>query len=120
ALQINARTFYSDPAQRQSFQAAVAETGSVSDFPVTLRHKDGHALECQITATLRYNDAGQVLGYQGIVHDITAYKQAEAHRQRLLALQDLNHSLEERVEVRTAALAEANLALQAEIEQRQM
>ncbi len=92
----------------------------MTDFALTLRHKHGHELESQLSATVRRDEAGQVIGYQGIIHDMTAYQQAEAHRQRLLALQDLNQSLEERVEARTAALSEATTALQAEIEQRQM
>jgi DNA-binding CsgD family transcriptional regulator len=91
----------------------------VTDFPVRLRHKDGHELECQISAIVRLDKTGQLIGYQGIVHDLTAYKQAEAARQRVWALQDLNQSLEERVEARTLALSEANTALQVEIEQRQ-
>jgi len=120
ALGMNAPDFYADPADRARFQAAVAHTGSVTDFAVKLCHKDGHTLDCQVTAILRRDETGQTIGYQGIIHDVTAYKQAEAARQRVLALQDLNLSLEQRVEARTAALTEANAALQAEIEQRQM
>jgi PAS domain S-box-containing protein len=120
ALAMNALDFYADPAERARFQAAIAQTGAVTDFSLALRHKHGHELESQLSATVRRDEAGQVIGYQGIIHDMTAYQQAEAHRQRLLALQDLNQSLEERVELRTAALSEATTALQAEIEQRQM
>ncbi len=119
AQNLNALDFYINPAERLRFQEAVARSGAVTDFPVTLRHKDGHELECQITSTVRHDKTGQPIGYQGIIRDVTAYKQAEAQRQRVWALQDLNQSLEQRVEARTVALSETNTALQAEIEQRQ-
>lgn len=118
-LNFNALDLYSNPAERLGFQAALAQAGAVADFPVTLRHKNGHELACQVTATVRHDKTGQTIGYQGIIHDMTAYKQTEAHRQRVLALQELNQSLEQRVETRTIALTEASTALQAEIEQRQ-
>lgn len=119
AMRLNALDFYINPEERRRFQEAIAPTGSVTDFPVRLRHKDGHELACQITAIVRLDKTDQPIGYQGIVHDLTAYQQAEAARQRVWALQDLNQSLEERVEARTLALSEANTALQVEIEQRQ-
>jgi len=119
ALHLNAADFYANPSDRLRFQEAIAPTGAVTDFPVIVRHKDGQDLECQLTATVRLDPLGQPMGYQGILHDLTAYKQAEAHRQRVWALQDLNQSLEQRVEDRTLALTQASAALQAEIEQRQ-
>lgn len=119
ALGLNAADFYADPAERLRFQTAMARAGAVTDFPVLLRHKAGHELDCQLTATARHDKTGQLIGYQGIIHDVTAYKQVEAARQRVLALQDLTESLEQRVEARTLALTEASAALQAEIEQRQ-
>ncbi len=110
---------YVDPADVSHFQRAMTEQGAVTDFPLNLRHKAGHELEGQVTATLRHDETGQITGYQGIIHDLTAYKQAEANRQRVLVLQSLNQTLEQRVEARTAALSEANTALQAEIERRE-
>jgi PAS domain S-box-containing protein len=119
SMNLNVLVFYANPAERLRFQEAVAQTGAVTDFPVTLRCKNGHELECQMTATLRRDKTGQPIGYEGIVHDVTAYKQAEAQRQRVLALQDLNEKLEQRVEARAVALTEAHASLHAEIEQRQ-
>ncbi|RLT33801.1 MAG: PAS domain S-box protein [Chloroflexi bacterium] len=119
APNFNAFDLYTNPAQRLRFQEAMAQSGAVTDFPVTLRHKEGHELECQITATMRRDKTGQTSGYQGIIRDVTTYKQAEAQRQRVLALQELNQSLEQRVETRSIALTEASTALKAEIEQRQ-
>jgi PAS domain S-box-containing protein len=119
ALRLTAFDFYASPAERLRFQEAIAPDGAVTAFPVRLRHKAGHELDCQLTATVRHDKTGQVIGYQGIIRDMTAYKQAEAHRQRALALQALNQSLEQRVESRTGALNESNAALQMEIQQRQ-
>ncbi len=119
AMTMNALDFYANPDNSQHFEAAIAETGSVTDFALTMRHKAGHQLECQLTATLWHDETGQIIGYQGIIHDMTTYKEVEAQRQRARALQELNQNLEQRVEAKTDALTEANTALQAEIEQRQ-
>ncbi|MCP4290021.1 MAG: PAS domain S-box protein, partial [Gammaproteobacteria bacterium] len=87
ALQRNASTFYADPADRVHFQEAMAQHGSVQDFEVTQRRKDGREIAVMMTATIRRSKDGTILGYQGIIRDITAQKEAEAERLRALALQ---------------------------------
>jgi anti-sigma regulatory factor (Ser/Thr protein kinase) len=62
---------------------------------------------------------GRLLGFEGTVEDITRRKQAEEERaQALAALEKAREDLEVRVRLRTAALAETNAALRAEIAER--
>ncbi|MCP4934213.1 MAG: PAS domain S-box protein, partial [bacterium] len=86
-LQLNALAIYANPADRARFQETIAQHGSVQDFEVALRHKDGHKIEVMISATPRHAEDGTILGYQGIVRDITTQKEAEAERLRALELQ---------------------------------
>lgn len=78
---------YADPDDRFRFQTEMERAGSVRDFEVKLRKKDGDLIEGLVSATLRHADDGTILGHQGILRDITAQKQAERERLRLLAIQ---------------------------------
>lgn len=87
ATAIETTAFYANPADHQSLEENLIQTGTIKDAVVTLRHRAGHPVPCQITATVRYNNQGEIIGYQGIIRDMTAHKQAEAERERSLALQ---------------------------------
>ncbi len=86
-LRLNIGTLYATPADRQAFRRQIERDGAVKDFEVTYRRKDGALIDCLITATLRQADDGSLLGYQGIIRDITERKQAEQERQRLTAIE---------------------------------
>ena len=68
---------YADPADRSRFQKEIEDNGSVRDFEVRLRKKDGTEMECLLTASLRRAPDERVLGYQGIIRDISQQKRAE-------------------------------------------
>jgi PAS domain S-box-containing protein len=70
-------SFYADPAERRRFQAEIEQSGSVKDFEVTLRSRNGRLVHCLLTSTILRNRQGETIGYQGIMHDITARKEAE-------------------------------------------
>jgi PAS domain S-box-containing protein len=71
------RALYTDPHDRQRFQQEIEPTGAVKDYEVRLKRKDGRKLHCLLTSTVRRSAGGDVLGYQGIIRDITAHKKAE-------------------------------------------
>ncbi len=62
---------YADPAHRKVFQESIAEAGSLKDYPIQLRKKDGTLFEAALTASLRRGDKGDIVGYQGIIRDMT-------------------------------------------------
>ncbi len=69
------------------FLKTMEKHGSVKDFEVKFYRKDGSEADCLMTATTRQADDGTVIGYQGIIRDITALKQVEKERLRLLAIE---------------------------------
>jgi PAS domain S-box-containing protein len=59
--------------------------GSVRDFETRLKRNDASEMECLLTATLRRADDDAILGYQGIIRDITDRKRDEEERRKLEA-----------------------------------
>jgi signal transduction histidine kinase len=55
------------------------------DLELLIRKKDATVLDCLISARLRRSPDGQILGYQGIIHDITEGLHAERAREDRLA-----------------------------------
>jgi PAS domain S-box-containing protein len=68
---------YVDPHDRDKFREEVERKGSVRNFEVRLRKKDGTEMDCLLTSSVSRSNGGAVLGYQGIVRDITERKRAE-------------------------------------------
>jgi len=68
---------YIDPNDRAQFKKEVEAKGSVTDFEVTLKDKNGEKKYCLMTSTLWRAPDGSILGYQGIIRDITRQRLAE-------------------------------------------
>ncbi|MEJ2697883.1 MAG: PAS domain S-box protein [Candidatus Sulfobium sp.] len=68
---------YADPGERERFQDQIEREGAVKDFEMRLRRKDGTIMDCLLSSTLRLSAEGEVLGYQGIIRDITEVRRAE-------------------------------------------
>jgi len=74
---INVRNIYVNPADRDRFQREIERKGSVRDYAVKFCKKNGTEMDCLLTSTVRRSTDGTVLGYQGIIRDVTARKRAE-------------------------------------------
>ena len=70
-------------------------------------HKNGSVMIFSTSGSPIFDDAGNLTGYRGVDEDITERKNAER------ALIELNQELENRVELKTAQLTEANKELEA-------
>ncbi len=68
------RELYLDPADRLSFQKEIEEKGFVKDYEVKLRKRDGTRVDCLLTASVHYGKDGSIIGYRGIVRDLTLRK----------------------------------------------
>ncbi len=68
---------YVDHADRRRFQEDIEREGSVKDYPIKRRKKDGTEIDCLITSTARRARDGTIVGYQGIVRDVTEHKQLQ-------------------------------------------
>ena len=75
--QRSAEELYANVSDRARFQHVMERRGAVRDFEVELCTKDGRRRTCLITATARRRDNGTVLGYQGIVRDITEHRRLQ-------------------------------------------
>jgi PAS domain S-box-containing protein/putative nucleotidyltransferase with HDIG domain len=74
---LKASDLYARPEDQARFQADVEEKGSVRDYELRLNTKDGATIDALLSTTLWRSDSGEILGYQGIIHDITERKRAQ-------------------------------------------
>ena len=74
---LNAREAYVFSEDRLKFQQRIEREGFVRDYGIKLRKKDGAEMDCLLTATMRRTADGNILGYQGIIRDITEHKRME-------------------------------------------
>jgi PAS domain S-box-containing protein len=81
------RNFYANPDKMRQFREMMAQYGSVRDFEIQLRAKDGTLKDALITATQHYAEDGTLIGYQGIIRDMTEHKRAEQEKLRLIAIE---------------------------------
>lgn len=98
--------YFSDPARARAGYLQVFREGTVHDYELEIRHRDGHLTPVRYNASIYSDDAGKVIGIFAAARDISERKQAEA------AVQRLNAELEQRVAQRTAELEAANKELE--------
>lgn len=79
---INMADLYTHPGAASRFQAEIEEQGSVRDYEVQLCKTDGTPVEALISATLWRDADSSVLGYRGIIRDVTERKRAQEQLQQ--------------------------------------
>jgi len=81
---------YANPADRRWFRQEIEQQGFVRDHVIRFRKKDGTEVDCLVTSTLRRGRDGAIMGYQGIMRDITQerlYHEVVRERATLQAIQ---------------------------------
>ncbi|MFN8454408.1 MAG: PAS domain S-box protein [Anaerolineae bacterium] len=71
---LNIAEVYTNPAERLTFQQEIEQKGSLKDYEIKFHHKNGAKMDCLVSATLWQDQEGHILGYQGIMRDITQQK----------------------------------------------
>jgi len=88
------RDLYLNAEDRKRYQNEIAKEAFIRDFEVKLRRKDGTPIDCLITATVKRDEEGQIIGYEGIIKNITIRKRMEEElvqsTKELQALYDLS------------------------------
>ena len=90
-IQRHITDLFLDKAEWRQFQTDVEAKGAVRDYAVTMQDQHGAKLECLLTASIRISPDSKILGYQGIIRDMTEKNRAERasreseQRYRLLA-----------------------------------
>ncbi|HJX83307.1 MAG TPA: PAS domain-containing protein [Candidatus Angelobacter sp.] len=70
--------YFTEPVKaREGYQRVFAEK-FVTDYPLTIRHKDGRLTDVLYNASVYKNDRGEVLGVFAAARDVSAQKKAEA------------------------------------------
>jgi len=69
--------YYVRAGDRETFASTVHRLGSVRDYEIELRRKDGSAIFVAASSHLYYHPDGTVAGIEGILRDITDRKRAE-------------------------------------------
>jgi len=70
--------YFTEPDKAQAGYQQVLAKGFVTDYPLTMRHKNGKLTDVLYNATVYKDVAGKVLGVFAAARDITAQKLAEA------------------------------------------
>ncbi len=90
AFNMDIRQIYSSLEDRNRFQHDIEQYGFVKDYQIKFVTKDGKELECLLNSTLRMSVDGRIIGYQGVIRDITDQKRAQQalikHEETLRAL----------------------------------
>lgn len=77
AIGKNVQEFYYKVEKPDLLWQELQEKGSVKDFEKALKRPDGSLVYCLISAKVRKDKNGEIIGVQGIIHDITARKNIE-------------------------------------------
>ena len=89
-MRLNTKNLYAHPKNRLRFQREIEKKGSVREYEVEFSKKDGTKIYCLLTSSLRQSKDGKILGYHGVIRDITERRQWEDHlnnsREQLRAL----------------------------------
>lgn len=84
--------FYADKKLRETLLLRLKKDGSVHDYEITLKNRDGSLIPCSISALFHYDAEGKPLKLIGSLRDITERKQADTklseNRKQLKALLD--------------------------------
>ena len=68
---MSTKSVFVNADEYNKFQEEIAQKGSVREFGAKLRKKDGAEMDCLITSTVRLARDKTILGYQGIIRDIS-------------------------------------------------
>lgn len=110
---LHTKELYVHQEDRETLKKIMAEKGQISDFEVLLYKKGKKkTITCLLSSMAIVNNDGKIIGYQGIIRDITEKKKNEALLLKTLSdldiankeLTKLNTKLEDLVEIRTNEL----------------
>lgn len=91
---LTAQELYANPQDRSKFKQDIEQHGFVKDYALKLQKKDGTAIDCLLTAVPRHSPDGFIVGYQGIIRDVTEKLKMEAElKASRKQMQDLSGQL---------------------------
>ena len=76
--------YFTEPDKARAGYEEVFQKGFVTDYPLTIRHKDGKLTDVLYNASVYKDDKGNVLGVFAAARDITEQKQASQYARSLI------------------------------------
>ncbi len=76
--------YFTEPERAREGYRRVLATGSVTDYPLTIRHTDGRVTDVLYNASVYRDSGGNVLGVFAAARDVTAQKQASQYARSLI------------------------------------
>jgi PAS domain S-box-containing protein len=76
--------YFTEPQKAREGYRQVFSQGSVTDYPLTIRHKDGRVTDVLYNASVYKDARGNVLGVFAAARDVTAQKQASQYARSLV------------------------------------
>ncbi len=76
--------YFTEPAKAREGYQQVFSKGFVTDYPLTIRHKDGRLTDVLYNASVYKDTQGRVLGVFAAARDVTAQKQAAEYARSLI------------------------------------
>lgn len=77
------KNLYVEPSKRVEDMEAIERLNFVKDYPLNFKRKDGKVLNTLVSSVAQRDREGNIIGYQGILRDITEQKRAEEERKTL-------------------------------------
>ena len=82
-LQLSFEDLFIIPKEWEEFRRNIEEYATIKNFEVTLKNKYDEELICLLTATIHRSKNNKILGFQGIVRNITSQKRTEAEKEKM-------------------------------------
>jgi PAS domain S-box-containing protein len=76
--------YFTEPERAREGYKQVFEKGAVSDYPLTIRHRNGKLTDVLYNASVYKDARGNVLGVFAAARDVTAQKQASQYSRSLI------------------------------------
>jgi len=76
--------YFTEPSRAQEGYQQVFEKGFVSNYPLTIKNKNGKVTEVLYNASVYKDDQGKVLGVFAAARDVTVQKEVESNLQKSL------------------------------------
>jgi PAS domain S-box-containing protein len=114
-LRVFVKDTYFHPEDREKFVHGIANRGFAKDFETKLKREDGTPIDVLITASMRKDKEGHIIGYEGIIKDISLRKRMEEEllqrKEEIQALYDLGVLVNQSLDVEKVLLDAFDKAL---------
>lgn len=84
---LNSQQFYNLPDPEMSLRDLIQQHGALSNIEIKVCRKDNTLIDCLLNIVFQRANDGKVLGFHGVIRDMTERRQAEEKRLELANLQ---------------------------------